>query len=133
MQNRFAIPLILTICLFAIGAGGVSHGRLNELLDERTVLNKHYKKQFIEDAAGFAMEEKLKLYEGKVADAYLELIEYAKQSDDTKLKKIVLRMEYYDELRGYVWDVDAAQDGFERAAGMAGIITYEQKLKELEK
>lgn len=88
---------------------------LNALLDERIALNKRYKVENTEAAKEFKYAKQLQSYEAGVSDSWVTLIQYAKASPDPKLKKIVLQLEYFDELRNYTYDLEYA-DSEEKVA-----------------
>ena len=115
--------------LFATGVSSDSAPSLNDLLDERLEFNHKYKKEFVAEARESKLAKKLVPCEQGVADAWIELLEYTKKSDDEKLKKIVLRMEYFTELRTYLFDLEFAETADEKDEAVVGIREYQKKIE----
>lgn len=126
LAGCFAVMLVTT------AVSQTSTSMLNGLLDERIKINREYQKQNIEEAKTSKYAKQLVNYEQKVGESWVEFFEYAKKSDDAKLKKIALKLEYYEELRGHTYDLEYAEEAGGKKNAIAGIQTYEKKLKALE-
>ena len=123
----------LLLVSLAIAFAVTDSSTLNKLLDERTELNQQYKKENVESACEMTYAKQLTEYETGVADAWLDLIKFAKESDSLELKKIVLRMEYYDELRNYTYELEFAETDEDLAEkGKKGVEKYRGKLEAIE-
>lgn len=123
-----------------LGAGAFAAGlalanvdadKLNQLLDERRTLNMEYAADNVAWAEEEGGEYKASLiqHERGVGNAWDDLIRYATEHDDAKLKTIVLRLEYHDELRGFYDWLGYAETDEERDEVKAEISDYEEKLK----
>ncbi|MEM9352648.1 MAG: hypothetical protein AAGA92_06525 [Planctomycetota bacterium] len=105
---------------------------LDRLLEERIKLNREYKEDFLEAAKESAFPEQAARFEAGVADGWIDLLTKIRGSDDEELKMSILRLEYYDEMRSYLTELEWAETNEERAEARAGIEEYEQRLKGLE-
>ncbi len=105
---------------------------LDQLLEERIKLNREYKQDFLEAAKESAFPQQSARFEAGVADGWIDLLTKIRVSDDEELKASILRLEYYDELRSYLAELEWAENDKQRAEARAGIEEYEQRLKGLE-
>lgn len=84
--------------------------RLNQLLDERVKANQEILKENLEAYESVDNSKEWKKVEKESSAALIELIEYCQKSDDNKLKRMVLRNEYYMELIFSMGEKDFATD-----------------------
>jgi hypothetical protein len=123
--------LVVGLLLGAAGATLAQKGSLDAQLDDRIALNKEYKKENVAAAKGSPNAKDLAKYEAGVYDAWVALLEHAKKQEDDQLKTLVLRLEYFEELRGLIYDLEDAKSGAEKKTARDGIQLYERKLSEL--
>lgn len=123
--------LVVGLLLGTAGATLAQKGTLDAQIDERIALNKEYRKENVAAAKGTNNAPQIAKFEAGVYDAWVALLEHAKGRDDDTLKSLVLRLEYYEELRGLAWDLEDAKTGAEKKAARDGIQLYERKLTEL--
>lgn len=122
--------LIVGLLLGGAAATALQKSDLDEQVDERIALNKEYKKENVAAAKGSPNMKDIVKYESGVSDAWVALLEYSKAQKDDKLKSLVLRIEYYEELRGLAYDLEDAKTN-EKKVLRDGIMLYERKLADL--
>ena len=130
MHKSLALTLLSLAGIFA--ADAPDPARLNELLEERRVVNMQYAADNVawaqEDGGDFAPQ--LIDEEQAMGRAWDDLLRYAKEHDDVELKQIALRLEYHDELRGIYDGLNFAETDEERAELKAELAEYISKLTE---
>ena len=105
--------------------------RLNKELDSRIKLNREYHKENLELYEGEEDEKEWIEIETDSSKAMIELIEYSKKSDDNKLKRLILKNEYYMEILFAIDEKSFAESDEEIVAANKVIKKYKQKLLEL--
>ena len=104
---------------------------LDDRLDERIVINTQYKKEYVESITDEKHAELLKKCEAGVADAWVNLLKYVKASKDQELKRVVLRLEYREELRSFGYDKEYAESPRDLAKADRGLQEYEEKIRQI--
>ncbi len=129
---KYLITIAVVSALGLVADQGVD---LNALLDERTKLNVDYKDENVAYAKELekpALADLAAKYEAGVGDDWLALIAYAKASDDVELKKLVLRLEYHQELTSFVYDAEYAETPQDVKEAQDGLAEYQAKMKAIQ-
>lgn len=106
---------------------------LNKLLDERIAVNKVYKKQHVKKAEGLGLADKIKPIEIRFGQAWIDLLEEAKKSNNIKLKTDLLRVELLSEVQGALYDMEYAPSVEALNEAKHEWQKWSKKLKELSK
>ncbi|QDV74180.1 hypothetical protein [Botrimarina mediterranea] len=120
-------PLAFLLLFGAAATAGAADVR--ELLSEATEDNRKAKQLSLHNAGDSEFPELSKAYGVGYADAYGELLEYAKTSDDLQLKLLVLRLHCYDRLQYHLVDVEYGGDEATKSKAKSRMKHYDANLR----
>lgn len=114
---RFVGLLVVALVLFANGRCLSAEDRisLNDLLDERIQKNIEYKEEFSEAAKESPVADLLVPAEEQVGQKWVDLLRFARESNDIAVKSHVLQLDYAEEIRSTTYDLEYAEDLLEKA------------------
>lgn len=87
---------------------------LNTLLDERIEKNEAYRDEFAKAATESPVADVLVPAEHNVGQRWIDMLTYARQSTDMKLKAHLLRLDYSEEVRATAYDLEYAEGLIEK-------------------
>ncbi len=90
--------LLATVSALAFAPHSDEKERLNQLLNDRVKANREILKENLAIYDEVDDSEEWKKVEKESSAALIELLEYCRKSDDNKLKRMMLKNEYYMEL-----------------------------------
>lgn len=90
--------LLVTVSALALAPHSDENERLNKLLDDRVKANREILKENLAIYDDVDDSQEWKKVEKESNAALIELLDYCRKSEDNKLKRLMLKNEYYVEL-----------------------------------
>lgn len=100
--------------LFCVSAFADEPKTLDDMIDERIKKNIEYRDEFSEDAKSSPIADQLVPVEKQVGQKWVDLLKYARASQDIAFKAHVLRLDYCEEIRSSCYELEYAEGLLEK-------------------
>ena len=130
------MKIIITLLLVTVIGSALSsanEAQLNQEIEERIRANKELTKEFLQDAEVSKMKDKLIPLEKQSGDNWTDYLTYVMKSKDLKLKKLVLRNEYTEEMIDAYYELEFEEQAHRKLLLKARISNFKNKLEQLNK
>ena len=131
-MERLCEKLILLAVGVSAFAAAADAATLDEQLTERIKANRAYTETYVELHEETQASAETVLTTRAVGEAWVQLYDYARDSEDESLKRQLLRLEYLFEISKHHYDLDAAESEAEKKVLQNGLEKYESLLQKLD-